>query len=170
MKVNIFDFPVGTYRASTDTSMAAQLGSLATQGGNMYRLVQAAAAIATPAGYTVASATASGTKSWSVSLTSVAVLAPDGIIPAAYGSTTIPINSYFWIQVSGIVPAVCASTLAVSGASATVVLVPTTAGTLTLMATGVEGYLAAQASAWALNTAVLTAAGGTINVQLTGLV
>lgn len=169
MRVNIFEFPVGTYR--TATSHESQLGALATQGAAIYRLVKATAAIATPSGLAVTSALASGTKSWSVNLPATAGVAFDGVIPAEYGTTTIPLGAYFWIQVSGIVPAIVASTTAIGGSTTLSLLSTNTAGGFAPVATGAEPSLAVQGGhAIALNTAVLTASGGTANVQLFGII
>jgi hypothetical protein len=171
MKVNIFDFPVGSSRASTDTSLDAQLGSLATQGSKVYRLVKAAAAIATPSGKAVASARSSGTKTWSVNIPATTQLAVDGVIPSDYGSTTIASGAYFWIQVSGVVNALAATTTIVGDSTTLSLVYANTSAQVAPFTAGTDAVLVGNAALGSvLNTAAVTAAGDTVYVQLSGLI
>jgi hypothetical protein len=174
MKVNIFDFPVGSVRLSTDSSMDANLGVLATGGDKIYRLVKANAAISTPTGKAVTCSSvalnASGTKSWSVDLPAAANSNIDGLIPTSYGSTTIASGSYFWIQVSGVGSGLAATTTVVGNSTTLSQVTATTAGWLTPLTAGVDAVIVMNCLCGAaLNTAVVTA-GAAIPVQLNGLI
>jgi hypothetical protein len=169
MKVNIFDFPVGS--ATTNTAMEANLGSIATQGNKMYRLVKSNGSIASPSGKVVTSAYDSTGKTWNVNFPTALQVAADGIIPSDYGTTTIATSTYFWIQISGVVSATCASTTALYNTAIVQCLSGNTSGLVTVFTAVSDPATVSQATIGiALNTAVVTASGDTIKVQLRGLI
>jgi hypothetical protein len=137
----------------------------------MYRLVKATAAIATPSGLGVVSAISSGVKTWSVNLPATAQLPGDGLIPTAYGSTTIALGSYFWIQVSGPSSAISTETTAIGNSATLSQLSLATTGYVNIIASGLDPVVVQNAVfCVATNTAVCTAAGKSIAVQLSGLI
>lgn len=106
---NALPFALGNL--TTNTAYAPLLGRLYYHLGNVYRLCQAGAAISTPQFVTVASTIVAGLDSFIVNLTAVASGDPEviGIIPSDYGTTTIPINSFFFVQVAGMTNALAQS-------------------------------------------------------------
>ena len=171
MKVNIFDFPVGSVRLTGDASMAANLGCIASQDGNVYRLVKANGSIATPAGKTMTAGYNSTGKDWSVNIPTSPQLPCDGVIPNDYGSTTIATGSYFWIQISGIVTTLAGTTTIVYGVNLTSIVYANTSGQVALFtAVSEPATVLAATIGLALNTAVCTAVGDKIKMQITGLI
>lgn len=173
MKVNIFDFPVGSVALTGVTAMEANLGSLCTQGGNIYRLVKANGAIATPAGKVMTSTYDSAGKAWAVNVPTTVQLPCDGVIPNDYGSTTIATGSYFWIQVSGIVSVLAGTTAMLYGSTTLSLVYGNTSGQAAAFAVGTAAEAAVlifnSAIGSVLNTAVVTAVGDKIKMRLVGM-
>jgi hypothetical protein len=171
MKVNIFDFPVGSVRLTGDTSMAAQLGQLATQGDKIYRLVKANGAIASPAGKIMTSTYSSDGKAWAVNVPTTVQLPCDGVIPADYGTTTIATGSYFWMQVSGIVSVLAGGTTMVYGSTTLSLVSGNTSGQAAVYTAGTDAVTVFNSAIGSLlNTAVVTAAGDTVKMMIVGMV
>lgn len=98
--------PIAVGTASTDTALASLLGNVFWSQGKAYKLVKAAADIATAAAKVVVTAVSSGVPTWVVNTTTTADngLAA-GFIPAnqvgSTGTTSVLSGDYFLVQVSG---------------------------------------------------------------------
>lgn len=117
---NALPFALGNL--STNTANTGLLGKLFFHNGNVYRMVQAAAAITTPQFQAVTSTIVAGADSWIVGPTAVGSGDPEvvGIIPSDYGTTTIPINSFFYVQVTGFTNALAQSSSTIVAGTALV--------------------------------------------------
>lgn len=96
-------FPIGVF--TTNTAHAGLVGlPFVDADGKFYRLVKnGSTAITYPANKVVASAIATGGGlSWVVSIPTAAKQKNIvGVIPASYGTTSIPADAYFWVQFKG---------------------------------------------------------------------
>jgi hypothetical protein len=108
-------FQPGDY--STNAAHAADLGKSYRVGARTFVLCKATAAISTPANKVVATALGGAANAkaptWSVATTTTA-FDPNsvGLIPAEYGTVTIPISAYFLVQTGGPALAICAAAVA----------------------------------------------------------
>lgn len=100
----ILPFPAGT--ASTDASLASDLGAVYRSGSRHYRLVKAAAAISAAASKVLVTAVATGLPTWVVNTTTsannvlVAGVVPVGQTDSA-GAAGLLSGDYFLLQVAG---------------------------------------------------------------------
>jgi hypothetical protein len=114
----ILPIPVG--KASQATDLATQLGRLfETADGKIYRLVKAAADIATAARFAVVTAvTAGGLPTWLVNTTTTANnylavgVVPAGQVGTGSTATTLLAGDYFLVQASGVATIVSAGAIA----------------------------------------------------------
>lgn len=106
--------PVGT--VTTNTVHLADLGNVYTIGANRYRLVKSAAAITTPSGFVLTTTLTAGAPTWLVNTTTTAS-DPNvvGVVPAVI-TATIPISSFFLIQIAGPCTCISAAALALGAA------------------------------------------------------
>ena len=98
--------PLGVGDCSNDANLAGDLGKVYRVGANHYRLVKAAADIATAAKKVLVTATSSGVPTWSVNTSTTANdYTVVGVVPSTITgrvtSTTITSGDYFLIQCSG---------------------------------------------------------------------
>lgn len=157
--MSTFAAPLAVGQTSTNSVHAADLGNIYIIGKNRYRLVISAAAITTPSGFVVTTALSTGLPTWSVNTSTTAndYLAA-GIIPAVI-TATIPISTYFLVQISGPCTAISAAAIAVGvpvGCS-------TTAGKID------DASITAGVGAIGISTLVAGAADVVTNVYLKGL-
>lgn len=114
--------PMGFNSVSSATSLASDLGNTYEgKDGKFYRLVKAAADIASAAEKILVSAASSGTLTWSCNTTTTAnnYLAV-GVVPASIDaatttSGTIDSGEYFFVQVAGVGSVTSAAAIAAGG-------------------------------------------------------
>jgi len=161
-------FPIGSYRASTSTALAGLLGTVTVFNNKTYRLVQnSGTAITTPQGKVLVTALTLGVPTYVVAISDATTgVGKAGVISSDYGTTTIPADAYFWLQVSGPTSVLSATTTITTGLP----LGPSTAGTAVLIATSVAGGVAIVANiGYSTNSAAVTTAGTAITMILDGI-
>ncbi len=110
MSANTLNLVIGT--ASARAEYAADLGKTVTVNGKRYRLVKAAATIASASGMALVSAQSGGLPTFSVN-TSTTANDPTiiGIVPVGQvgstGTTSIQSGDYFYVQVAGFAQVKC---------------------------------------------------------------
>lgn len=106
---DILPFLPTEVRPATDPTAVAELGRIFTLNDKRYRVVKAAADIATADGKTLLSATSSGEPTWSMNTTTtegslkhLCGVVPEGIVANTTTSGTIDSGEYFMVQVYGV--------------------------------------------------------------------
>jgi len=165
---NILPFSIG--QVSTSTALEPLLGANYKVGARLYRLVKATAAITTPARRGVVTAYASGIPSWSVDIpTAQAILPPAGIIPIEYGSTTIALGSYFYVQIDGPASALAAATAILAGTAGAALFI-NTSGNVALFTAATDAMIVAAVNIGYASASVgAVAVGSPLAIVLEGL-